>query len=177
MNWINWLTINPLELVKVFYIIRSRCQLRLIYDVFGWSVRAQNTSRPIDDWCNSMVWQIWYAWRPYPWLIPSNSVGGGKNRQIDDAVPDVLQDLIWCSVIFTFWVYLLNLKCARIVRRPESHLLIHLPYFYHLNSKNLQYSILMEALPLVDYAVEQSYWSHNGGCRVGGRIQLVMKEC
>ena len=61
-----------MEPAKVFYIIRSRCQLRLIYDVFGWSVRAQNTSRPIDDWCDSMVWQIWYAWRLYPWLIPSN---------------------------------------------------------------------------------------------------------
>ena len=39
-----------------------------------------------------------------------------------------------------------NLECACIVRRPESHLPIHLPYSYHLNSKNLQYSILMEAL-------------------------------
>ena len=38
-------------------------------------------------------------------------------------------------------VYLTNLKRARIIRRPESHLLIHLPYFYHLNSKNIQYSI------------------------------------
>ena len=38
-------------------------------------------------------------------------------------------------------VYLTNLKRARIVGRPESHLPIHLPYFYHLNSKNLQYSI------------------------------------
>ena len=34
-----------------------------------------------------------------------------------------------------------NLKCARITRRPESHLPIQLPYFYHLNSENLQYSI------------------------------------
>src|SRR6266699_18465 len=42
---------------------------------------------------------------------------------------------------YFLWVYLTNLKCARIIRRPESHLLIHLPYFYHLNSKNLQYSI------------------------------------
>jgi hypothetical protein len=39
---------------------------------------------------------------------------------------------------YFLWVYLTNLKRARITRRPESHLL---PYFYHLNSKNLQYSI------------------------------------
>ncbi len=38
-------------------------------------------------------------------------------------------------------VCLTNLKCARIVRRPESHLPIHLPVFYHLDSKNFQYSI------------------------------------
>src|SRR6266576_3414838 len=38
-------------------------------------------------------------------------------------------------------VYLTNLECARIVRRPESHLLTHLPYLCQLNSKNVQYSI------------------------------------
>ena len=38
-------------------------------------------------------------------------------------------------------VYLTNLKCARIVRRPESHLPIHPPVFYNLDSKNFQYSI------------------------------------
>ena len=42
---------------------------------------------------------------------------------------------------YFLWVYLLNLKCVSIVRRPESHLPIHLPLFYHLNSENLQYSI------------------------------------
>jgi len=57
---------------------------------------------------------------------------------------------------YFLWVYLTNLKCARIIKRPESHLLIHLPYFYHLNSKKIQYSIfnianqyriLIKALP------------------------------
>src|SRR6266568_5201883 len=42
---------------------------------------------------------------------------------------------------YFLWVYLINLKCVCIIRRPESHLLIYLLYFYHLNSKNLQYSI------------------------------------
>src|SRR6266702_444276 len=42
---------------------------------------------------------------------------------------------------YFLWVYLLNLKCVYIVRRPESHLLIYLPLFYYLNSKNIQYLI------------------------------------
>ena len=61
MNLINLLTIDPLELAKVFYIIRSRYQLRRSCDVFGWSVRAQNTSRLTDGWCDFIVRQIWYT--------------------------------------------------------------------------------------------------------------------
>ncbi len=42
---------------------------------------------------------------------------------------------------YFLWVYLTYLKCAGIIRGPESYLPIHLHYFYHLNCKNLQYSI------------------------------------